>query len=51
MALVHFEGNVNSKAPKKAAPNKTRSKKNNRLKNALVDKAFKASAPKIKGET
>ena len=46
-ALLHFEGNVNSKAPKKEAANTISIKQNRILNTALVDNAFKALAPNI----
>jgi hypothetical protein len=45
--VVHDAGNVNSKAPKKDIANNTNSAKKKRLKNAFVDRLFKALAPKI----
>jgi hypothetical protein len=47
-ALLHVDGRVISKPPKKDAPNTTNIKKKNILKIALVDKEFKALAPNIK---
>ena len=46
-ALLHFEGNVISNAPKNEAANTTNIRKKRILKIALVDKAFNALAPKI----
>ena len=46
-ALLHFEGRVISKAPKNEAAKTTSIRQNRILKMALVDKAFKALAPKI----
>ena len=43
--LIQEDGNVNSKKPKNDIANNTKSKKKNKLKITLVDKAFKASAP------
>ena len=45
--LVQEAGNTNSKAPRKETANNTNSKKKMMLKIALVDKSFKALAPKI----
>ena len=47
-ALLHFDGRVISNAPKKEAANTTNIKKNKMLNTALVERAFKALAPKIK---
>ena len=46
-ALLHLDGRVISKAPKKDAANTTNIKKNRMLNTALVERAFKALAPKI----
>ena len=45
-ALLHLEGRVISKAPKKEAANTTSIKKKKILKTAFVDNEFKALAPK-----
>jgi hypothetical protein len=42
----HEEGNVISNAPKNEIAKTTRSPKNNKLKNALVERLFNALAPK-----
>ena len=47
-ALLHLDGRVISNAPKNEAANTTNIKKNRMLKTALVERAFKALAPKIK---
>jgi hypothetical protein len=47
-ALLHLDGRVISKAPKNDAANTTNIKKNKMLNTALVERAFKALAPKIK---
>ena len=46
-ALLHLEGNVISKAPKKEAANTTSIRQKKMLKMALVERAFSALAPKI----
>ena len=46
-ALLHFDGRVISNAPKKEAAKTTSIRKNKILNTALVDKSFKALAPKI----
>ena len=46
-AVLHFDGKVISKAPKNEAAKTTNIRKKNILNTALVDKAFKALAPKI----
>ena len=46
-ALLHFDGRVISNAPKKEAANTTNIKKNRMLNTALVERAFKALAPKM----
>lgn len=45
-ALLHLEGNVISKAPKKDAANTTSIRQKKILKIAFVESAFKALAPK-----
>ena len=47
-ALLHFEGNVISNAPKNEAANTTNIKKKKMLNMALVDNALSALAPNIR---
>ena len=46
-ALLHLEGSVSSKAPKKEAANTTSIKQKRILNTAFVESAFSALAPKI----
>ena len=46
-ALLHLEGSVSSKAPKKEAANTTSIKQKRILNTAFVESAFNALAPKI----
>ena len=46
-ALLHEEGNVISKAPKKLAANTSNIRQKKMLNTAFVDRAFRALAPKI----
>lgn len=45
--FIHDDGSVNSKAPKNDAAKANSNKKNIKLNKPLVDKLFRASAPKI----
>ena len=47
MALFHLEGRVISNPPKNEAPKATSMAKKRRLKMALVERSFKAEAPKM----
>ena len=47
-ALLHLDGKVISKAPKKEAAKTTSIRKKNRLNTALVERAFSALAPHIR---
>ena len=47
-ALLHEAGRVISNAPKNEAANTTNIKKNRMLNTALVERAFKALAPKMR---
>ena len=49
--LAQELGNIISNAPKKEAAKTTNKTKNNKLNQTLVDKAFRASAPKIQVTT
>lgn len=46
-ALLHLEGSVSSKAPKKEAANTTSIRQKRILNTAFVESAFNALAPKI----
>ena len=46
-ALLHLEGRVISKPPRKEAPNTTNIKKKRMLNTALVDRSLSADAPKM----